>query len=76
MIYFNHGASASAYSLMGGALASGCSRSALLYSAAVISPARSCDFTAHMCTGVIHENYKLFVNPLFKTIWFCASLPC
>ena len=29
---------------------------------------RSCDFTAHMCTGIIHENYKLFVNPLFKLI--------
>ena len=27
---------------------------------------RSCDFTAHMCTGIIHENYKLFVNPLFS----------
>ena len=27
---------------------------------------RSCDFTAHMCTGVIRSNYKLFVNPLFK----------
>ena len=24
---------------------------------------RSCDFTAHMCTGIIHKNYKLFVNP-------------
>ena len=28
---------------------------------------RSCDFTAHLCTGIIHESYKLFVNPLFKT---------
>ena len=28
---------------------------------------RSFDFTAHMCTGIIHKNYKLFVNPLFKT---------
>ena len=35
---------------------------------------RSCDFTAHMCTGIIHENYKLFVNPLFKTNWFCTYL--
>ena len=26
---------------------------------------RSCDFTAHMCTGMILSNYKLFVNPLF-----------
>ena len=25
-----------------------------------------------MCTGIIHENYKLFVNPLFKTNWFCT----
>ena len=29
---------------------------------------RSCDFTAHMCTGMILSNYKLFVNPLFKLI--------
>ena len=29
---------------------------------------RSCDFTAHMCTGLILSNYKLFVNPLFKLI--------
>ena len=29
---------------------------------------RSCDFTAHMCTGIILSNYKLFVNPLFKLI--------
>ena len=35
---------------------------------------RSCDFTAHMCTGIIHKNYKLFVNPLFKTNWFCTYL--
>ena len=35
---------------------------------------RSCDFTAHMCTGIIHENYKLFVNPLFKTNLFCTYL--
>ena len=35
---------------------------------------RSCDFTAHMCTGIIHENYKLFVNPLFKTNWLCTYL--
>ena len=27
-----------------------------------------CDFTAHMCTGMILSNYKLFVNPLFKLI--------
>ena len=33
---------------------------------------RSCDFTAHLCTGIIHENYKLFVNPLFKTNQFCT----
>ena len=25
-------------------------------------------FTAHMCTGSILSNYKLFVNPLFKLI--------
>ena len=30
--------------------------------------ARSCDFTAHMFTGMILSNYKLFVNPLFKLI--------
>ena len=30
--------------------------------------ARSFDFTAHMCTGMILSNYKLFVNPLFKLI--------
>ena len=35
---------------------------------------RSCDFTAHMCTGIIHKNYKLFVNPLFKINWFCTYL--
>ena len=29
---------------------------------------RSCDFTAHMCTGMILSNYKFFVNPLFKLI--------
>ena len=29
---------------------------------------RSCDFTAHMCTGMILSNYMLFVNPLFKLI--------
>ena len=29
---------------------------------------RSCDFTAHMCTGIILSNYKSFVNPLFKLI--------
>ena len=29
---------------------------------------RSCDFTAHMCTGMILSNYKLFVNSLFKLI--------
>ena len=29
---------------------------------------RSCDFTAHMCTGMILSNYKLFVNPLFELI--------
>ena len=29
---------------------------------------QSCDFTAHMCTGIILSNYKLFVNPLFKLI--------
>ena len=29
---------------------------------------RSCDFTAHMCTGIILSNYKLFVNPLSKLI--------
>ena len=29
---------------------------------------RSCAFTAHMCTGMILSNYKLFVNPLFKLI--------
>ena len=29
---------------------------------------RSCDFTAHMCTGMILSNYKLFVNPLVKLI--------
>ena len=29
---------------------------------------RSCDFTAHMCTGMILSNYKLFVNLLFKLI--------
>ena len=23
---------------------------------------------------MIHENYKLFVNPLFKTNWFCTYL--
>ena len=27
-----------------------------------------CDFTAHMCTGIILSIYKLFVNPLFKLI--------
>ena len=31
-------------------------------------PPRSCDFTAHMCTGMILSNYKLFVYPLFKLI--------
>ena len=25
------------------------------------------DSTAHLCTGAIHENYKLFVNPLFMS---------
>ena len=30
--------------------------------------AQSCDSTAHMCTGIILSNYKLFVNPLFKLI--------
>ena len=30
--------------------------------------ARSCDFTAHMRTGMILSNYKFFVNPLFKLI--------
>ena len=30
--------------------------------------AQSCDFTAHMCTGIILSVYKLFVNPLFKLI--------
>ena len=29
---------------------------------------QSCDFTAHMCAGMILSNYKLFVNPLFKLI--------
>ena len=29
---------------------------------------QSCDFTAHMCTGTILSNYKVFVNPLFKPI--------
>ena len=24
------------------------------------APTRSCDFTEHLCTGIIHENYKLF----------------
>ena len=28
-----------------------------------------------MCTGIIHENYKLFVNPLFKTNWFGSANP-
>ena len=28
--------------------------------------AESCDFTAHLCTGIIHECYKLLVYPLFK----------
>ena len=41
-----------------------------------ITSNRSCDFTAHMCTGMIHENYKLFVNPLFKTNWFCTYIRC
>ena len=27
---------------------------------------QSCDFTAHMCTGMILSIYKLFVTPLFK----------
>ena len=31
-------------------------------------------FTAHLCKGIIHENYKLFVNPLFKTNQFCTYL--
>ena len=35
---------------------------------------RSCDFTAHLCTGIIHEDYKLFVNPLSKTNQFCTYL--
>ena len=29
---------------------------------------QSCDFTAHMSTGMILSNYKLFVDPLFKLI--------
>ena len=29
---------------------------------------RTCDFTAHMCTGRIIFIYKLLVNPLFKLI--------
>ena len=36
--------------------------------------AGSCDFTAHLCTGIIHKNYKLLVNPLFKTNQFCTCL--
>ena len=30
----------------------------------VCTKTRSCDFKAHLCKGIIHENYKLFVNPL------------
>ena len=41
---------------------------------AVSESHRSCDFTAHMCTRMILSNYKLFVNPLFKTNWFCTYL--
>ena len=33
-----------------------------------VGGAQSCDFTAHMCKGVILSIYKLFVNPLFKLI--------
>ena len=29
---------------------------------------QSCDFTAHMCTGIKLSIYKLFVNPLFNLI--------
>ena len=35
-------------------------------SSASADPSESCDFTAHLCTGIIHECYKLLVYPLFK----------
>ena len=38
---------------------------AVPFAGGIVVVNRSCDFTAHMCTGIIHEDYKLFVNPLF-----------
>ena len=42
--------------------------SILVWEASKAEVTRSCDFKAHMCTGMILSNYKFFVNPLFKLI--------
>ena len=35
---------------------------------------RSCDFTAHMCTGIILSNYKLFVNVYLNYTYYINIL--
>ena len=35
---------------------------------------RSCDFTAHVCTAIIHENYKLFVNPVYFNYTYYVNI--
>ena len=35
---------------------------------------RSCDFTAHMCTGIIHENYELFDRSCDFTAHMCTGI--
>ena len=55
----------------------GCTAKGHQYQAAGGRPvfSRSCDFTAHLCTGVISWIYKLLVNPLFKTNEFWEGRP-